>query len=57
MQRLKDAMLKNPSSDSAPIVALVQLRDGEEFDTTKSHTYEYETIGGNNSRQALQVGE
>lgn len=57
MQRLKDAMLKNPSSDSAPIVALVQLRDGEEFDTTKSHTYEYETIGGNNSRQALHVGE
>lgn len=55
VEKLKDAMLKNPSSDSAPIVALVRLLEGEEFDASKSNTYEYETIGGNNSRRALQV--
>ena len=54
MERLKAAMLENPSSDSAPIVALVCLKDGEDFEPSKSHTYNYETIGGNNSRQALQ---
>ena len=54
VERLKAAMLENPSSDSAPIVALVQLDDEQEFDPDKSHTYAYETIGGNNSRQALQ---
>ena len=55
VETLKDAMKKNPSSDSAPIVCLVRLKEDEEFDDTKSHTYEYETIDGNNSRQALQV--
>ena len=54
VDKLKAAMLENPSSDSAPIVALVCLKDGEDFDASKSHTYHYETIGGNNSRQALQ---
>ena len=55
VETLKDAMIKNPSSDSAPLVGLIGLREGKQFDATKSHTYEYETIGGNNSRQALQV--
>lgn len=54
VERLKAAMLENPSSDSAPIVALVQLDGEQDFDPDKSHTYAYETIGGNNSRQALQ---
>ena len=32
VEKLKSAMLENPSSDSAPIVALVCLKDGEDFD-------------------------
>ena len=55
VKKLKAAMLENLSSDSAPIVAIVCLKDGEDFDASKSHTYHYETIiSGNNSRQALQ---
>ena len=44
VKRLKAEMPENPSSDSAPIVALVCLKD---FEPSKSHTYNYETIGGN----------
>ena len=55
VERLKDAMLANPSTDTAPIVGLVVLPPGEEFEEAKLFTYQYETIGGNNSRVALQV--
>ena len=48
-------MLANPSTDTAPIVGLVVLPPGEEFEESKMFTYQYETIGGNNSRVALQV--
>ena len=49
-------MLTNPSTDTAPIVGLVVLPIGETtFDETKKFSYQYETIGGNNSRAALQV--
>lgn len=47
-------MILNPSSDSAPILGLVSLKEGETFDRSKAHTYSYETIGGNHSRIALQ---
>ena len=50
---LKEAMQKNPSKDTAPIVGLVVLQEGQEFVEDKE-SYEYETLGGNNSREALQ---
>ena len=46
---LKEAMMSNPSTDTAPIVGLVMLPPGKEFQESKLFTYQYETIGGNNS--------
>ena len=55
VESLKAAMKANPSTDVAPIVGLVSLGDGEEFEEAQKESYEYETLGGNNSRAALQV--
>ena len=55
VKRLKEAMMSNPSTDTAPIVGLVVLPHGEHLQESKRFTYQYETIGGNNSRAALQV--
>ena len=52
---LKAAMKANPSTDVAPIVGMVTLDEGEEFREEKKESYQYETLGGNNSRAALQV--
>ena len=54
MDTLKSHMKRNPSRDITPIVGLVQLPVGEEFQDHKE-TYLYETLGGNNSRVAMQV--
>lgn len=54
MHDLKENMLKNPSKDVTPLVGLVVLGDGEEFDEQRKESYMYETLGGNNSRVALQ---
>ena len=51
---LKAHMKRNPSRDVTPIVELVQLQDGEEFLADRKESYLYETLGGNNSRVALQ---
>lgn len=51
---LKSHMKRNPSRDVTPIVGLVQLADGEEFQESRKDTYLYETLGGNNSRVAMQ---
>jgi len=48
-------MKANPSSDVAPIVGMVKLDEGEEFQEAQKESYQYETLGGNNSRAALQV--
>ena len=42
---LKREMLLNPTLDVAPIVALVILSDGEEFNSAHAEGYQYETIG------------
>ena len=55
VQSLKAAMKANPSSDVAPIVGMVKLDEGEEFQEAQKESYLYETLGGNNSRAALQV--
>ena len=51
---LKAHMKRNPSRDVTPIVGLVQLPDGEEFQEDRKDIYLYETLGGNNSRAAMQ---
>ena len=51
---LKTHMKRNPSRDVTPIVGLVQLPDGERFQEYHKETYLYETLGGNNSRVAMQ---
>jgi hypothetical protein len=51
---LKDEMLENPTRDVQPLLCIVRLKDGEEFDENVKEAYSYETIGGNNSREALQ---
>lgn len=50
---LKKEMLLNPTMDVAPMIGLVCLRTGEEFDRLHPEAYTYETLGGNNSRTAL----
>ena len=51
---LKSHMKRNPSRDVTPVVGLVQLPDGEDFQEDHKETYLYETLGGNNSRVAMQ---
>ena len=51
---LKAHMKRNPSRDVTPIVGLVQLQNGEEFQEDRKEGYLYETLGGNNSRVAMQ---
>lgn len=56
VEGLKKEMLENPMATSlvSPIVGLVCLDAGDSFDSRHPHSYMYETIGGNNSRVALQ---
>ena len=51
---LKEEMVQNPTCLVSPIVALVRLDKDETFDALHPGGYEYETIGGNNSRIAIQ---
>lgn len=51
---LKQEMLDNPTSDVQPLLAIVQLKEGETFNPELKDGYIYETVGGNHSRQALQ---
>ena len=51
---LKSHMKRNLSRDVTLIVGLIQLSNGEEFQEHRKNTYLYETLGGNNSRVAIQ---
>ena len=51
---LKEEMLSNPTTNVAPIVGVVHLKEEEQFDKKHPEAYVYETIGGNHSRIALQ---
>ena len=53
IEALKEEMLNNPTSNVAPIIGIVHLKDGEMFDKKHPEAYVYETIGGNHSRIAL----
>ena len=51
---LKEEMLENPTRDVQPLLCIVRLKPDEEFDEKLKQGYMYETIGGNNSREAIQ---
>ena len=51
---LKKEMQDNPTTLVSPLVGLVALNSGDTYDNRHPNSYQYETIGGNNSRIALQ---
>ena len=51
---LKQEMVQNPTSIVSPILGVLCLKKDEAFDKKLPASYNYETIGGNNSRIALQ---
>lgn len=51
---LKAEMLRNRTNEVAPIIGLLELKEGEVFNKDKCDTYVYECIGGNHSRLAHQ---
>ena len=55
IKSLKTEMLNNPIKAVAPLLVLVDMEQGEQYDAHHPEAYHYETIGGNHSRIALQV--
>ena len=53
VQHLKKEMVENPTTDVAPLIGLLVLPEREVFDKLNPDAYMYETLGGNNSRTAL----
>ena len=51
---LKREMLDNPTTDVQPLLCTVKLKSGEKFNCGLKEGYKYESVGGNNSREALQ---
>ena len=51
---LKQEIMENPTTDVQPILCIVKLKPGELFRPDLKEGYNYETVGGNNSREALQ---
>ena len=51
---LKKEMLENPTTDVQPLLCIVKLKPGEKFCPEVKEGYNYETVGGNNSRETLQ---
>ena len=47
-------MLENPTADVQPILCLVRLKREDRFYPNIIEAYKYDTIGGNNSREAVQ---
>ena len=54
IESLKREMVENPTANVQPILCMVKLKEGEEFATNIKEAYQYYTIGGNNSREAIQ---
>ena len=51
---LKQEMLDNPCGDVTPILCIVKMDEDEIFNQTLKDSYQYITVGGNHSREALQ---
>ena len=51
---LKREMLDNPTTDVQPLLCIVKLKSGEKFNYDLKEGYKYESVGRNNSREALQ---
>lgn len=54
IESLMNEMIENPTGDVQPILCIVDLNEGNEFDPERKEGYKYTTIGGNNSREALK---
>ena len=54
VEQLKLEMIANNCSDVQPLLCIVDLRGEDLFDVNSKERYQYYTIGGNHSRQALQ---
>ena len=54
IEALKKEMLSNPTADVQPLLCIVQLQDSQEFSLNIKEALKYYTIGGNNSREAIQ---
>ena len=54
IKALKKEMLSNPTADVQPLLCIVQLQDGQGFSPNIKEALKYYTIGGNNSREAMQ---
>ena len=51
---LKREMMDNPTANVQPILCLVRLEGGDQFNPNIKEAYTYYTLGGNNSREAIQ---
>ena len=51
---LKLEMMENPCNDVTPILCIVNLTENKAFNKALKDCYQYSTIGGNHSRQAMQ---
>ncbi len=54
VKSLKQEMLQNPTADVQPILCIVCIKEGDDFNEKYKEGYMYQTIGGNHSRVALQ---
>lgn len=51
---LKKKMTENATRDVQPLLCIVRLNEDQVFDENIKEAFVYETIGGNNSREAMQ---
>ena len=54
VKALKLEMLDNPCNEVTPMICVAKVNEGEIFNQSLKDSYQYITIGGNHSRQALQ---
>ena len=54
VEALKKEIQANPTNDVQPMACIVQMKEEDRFDAKLKEGYLYETIGGNNSREAYQ---
>ena len=54
IESLKREMLDNPTANVQPMLCIVSLESGQQFNANIKEAFKYHTIGGNNSREALQ---
>ena len=54
IEALKKEIQTNPTTDVQPMLCIVRMKGDDKFDPKLKEGYLFETIGGNNSREAYQ---